>query len=289
MNPEPESKSGDQKKFVYWLNEQDIPRVSEFLTTQGISLNSVGKTPCQVLKADDAQAQIASPDVFNGFCSRQGSWYRQSDRNGQHLLMTATRLPAEYDAFLDAEVTESDFQPERFPDDDEIQELVDSKAYQSGKPSDWELVGFWEAIGMKLFFTFLGFWKLGETMKKYWPRQCASHANFLGHHYTVALDGEDVPCQCLSRCGQIRWCKARCLSRYTAGYPNLSDGKTNDSYTTHLFLPTAPAPKTQTADPTPLHSPPHLNPVHRAQDNLPLHVAPARETPSHHCDPPDSL
>ena len=48
MNPEPESKSGDQKKFVYWLNEQDIPRVSEFLTTQGISLNSVGKTPCQV-------------------------------------------------------------------------------------------------------------------------------------------------------------------------------------------------------------------------------------------------
>ena len=193
MHSEPENKSGNQKKFVYWLDEQDIPRVSESLATQGIALNSVGKTPCQVLKADDAQARMAPPDVFNGFCKRQGSWYRQSDRNGQYLLMTATRLPAEYDSFLDAEVSESDFQPERFPDNDEIQDLVDSEEYQSGKPSDWELVGFWEAIGMKLFFTFLGVWKLGETMRRYWSRQCASHANFLGHRYTVVLDGEEVP------------------------------------------------------------------------------------------------
>jgi hypothetical protein len=185
--------SDGQKRYVYWFEEADLSRVEDALGERQVDLKPVKMTSCQVLHATDDTAYYAGPDIFNGMCSRQGSWYRQSDRNNQILVMTAQRLPDAFDDHLDVEVTDSDFRPERFPDDDEVEALIQTEEYQTQKPPDWELYGFFEAIGMKIFFTLIGFWKIGETFAKWWPRQCASHANFLSHKYTAEIDGEEVP------------------------------------------------------------------------------------------------
>ena len=195
MNPASESKdrSGNPHQFVYWFEETDVNRIKETISALGLRLKFARMSPCEVLKSKGNTVFIASPEVFNRVCSRQGAWYRRSHRDGQYLLVGAQRLPAEFDRFLDAEIVASDFRPDRLPTQQEIQNLIESPAYTENKPSDWELIGLKDAIMMKLLFTLTGIWKKGDDLKKFWPTQCAVHANFLGHEFTTDIDGERVP------------------------------------------------------------------------------------------------
>jgi hypothetical protein len=195
VNPTPESRDRNRThhQYVYWFEETDVSRVKETIPTLGLRLKLARMTPCEVLKSAADTVFIASPEVFNRVCSRQGSWYRRSHRYGQFLLVSAQRLPAEFDRFLDAEIVESDFRPDSLPTEEEIRDLIDSPAYQENKPSDWELIGRKDAFKMKFLFTLLGTWKKGDNLKKYWPTQCAVHANFLDHQFTTDIDGESVP------------------------------------------------------------------------------------------------
>ncbi len=180
-------------KYVYWIDQSSLDSVKELLKDDGWTAKEVRLTPCETMKAADRTVLLASPGVFNGMCGRQGAWYRKSKRNGQFLQVSQGRLPAALDRYCSATYSASSFVPAAFPDDREIEELVNTSQYQEQRPPEWELIGLKDAVMMKVLFTLIRIWKRGDNLKKYWPKHCATHANFLVHRFTTEIDGEPVP------------------------------------------------------------------------------------------------
>jgi hypothetical protein len=184
---------GPWQVYVYWICKTDLAWARKTLADLELRVKDVRLTPCQTMKASADTVLMASPAVFNGMCGRQGSWYRRSHRAGQTLLVSGSRLDRGFERFLDVVVSETDFAPQRVPSKPEIVSLTEAREYQESKPADWELIGLKDAIIQKLLFTMIGIWKRGDSLKKHWPTQCASHANFLVSQFTTDLDGEAVP------------------------------------------------------------------------------------------------
>ena len=179
--------------YLYWFDEVDFVRAKAQLVEAGRKVVSTQLTPCQVLKASGNKVVYATPEVWSRMCVRQGSWYRNSRRLGQYMVMSEGKLPETYDAFLDAEISQTNFKPDTLPTTSELVALVESSAYQDGKPEEWEAKTTMDAIMFKLLFSLTRFWKWGDNLKKHWITHRANHANFLARHFTAKVDGEDVP------------------------------------------------------------------------------------------------
>jgi len=179
--------------YVYWFDGKHLPWVRETLAGIGLEIKKAKLTPCQALGASSGTVYIAAPQIFNGLCKRQVAWYRHSHRCGQYLLVSAQRLPQDFETFLEARYSESDFSPPYSPSDEEIEELVASPEYQENKPRDRELMGLKDAILQKLLFSVTGLWRQGDNFSKFRPKQCTTHANFILHRFTAKYDGEEVP------------------------------------------------------------------------------------------------
>ena len=181
-----------QQQFLYWFPEADFQRARDLLKSEGYSVSAAVLTPCQVMKAEGNRVVYAPPAVWTRICRRQSTWYRSSRRAGHFMLMSARRLPPKLEPFFDAELSATDFQPERLPDSEELRAIVDSDAYQDQKPEGWEAIGFKDALMFKILFTVTRFWGWGDNLRRHWLGQRANHANFLARHFTTTLDGEDV-------------------------------------------------------------------------------------------------
>ncbi len=192
--------------LLYWLDEDAFYNAKEILREAGIKLVSSKLTPCQVLRASGNTVVYASPAMWSRVCVRQGSWYRDSRRFGQYMMVSARKLPEELDAYLDAELRESDFMPDALPSTDELQALVDSEAYQTAKPEAWEAKTAMDAFMYKTLFTLTRFWGWGDNLKRYWLSHKATHANFLAHHFTTEIDGEAVPYSVATNAGICSSC-----------------------------------------------------------------------------------
>ena len=178
---------------LYWFDEAAFFEAKEDLIAAGINVVSSMLTPCQVMRASGNKVVYASPEVWSRICVRQGSWYRESKRFGQYMMMSERKLPSTYDRYLDAEITKTDFKPETLPSTDELRSLVESRAYQDNKPAAWEEKGVKDALMFKVLFSLTRFWGWGDNLAKHWLSHKAHHANFLAHHFTTEIDGESVP------------------------------------------------------------------------------------------------
>ncbi len=150
-------------------------------------------TPCQVLRASGTKVVYATPEIWSRMCVRQGSWYRDSKRNGQYMMVSEHKLPHTFDENLDAEITNTEFTPKSLPTTLGLEDLVNSKAYQENKPGEWEAKTRKDAIMFKMLFSLTRFWGWGDNLKKYWLSHKATHANFLTRKFTVEIDSESVP------------------------------------------------------------------------------------------------
>ncbi len=65
-------------------------------------------TPLDVIN----KISSVAPEVWNDTCSRQGSWYRTSEKNGLYLIVSSFELE-DYEDQKSAVLTESDFVPPR--------------------------------------------------------------------------------------------------------------------------------------------------------------------------------
>lgn len=182
-----------RKKYIYWLDQEDFKETKRALESTGLKLGNSLMTPCQTLQATDDKLVYAGPEVWSRVCARQGSWYRNSDHKGQYLLVSQNRLPEECDRYLDAEFSESDFQPSTLPTTSDLEALIGSEQYNKNKPREWEAKGIVDAVMFKILFTLTRFWGFGENLKRYWLSQRANHANFLAHRFTAEIDGQQVP------------------------------------------------------------------------------------------------
>ena len=196
----------DLKQHLYWLQKADFEWAKELLSREGFRLTATLLTPCQVLKASGRKVVYAPPEVWSRICVRQGSWYRDSRRSGQYMLMSEGKLPEALDPFLDSTMSGSDFLPEQLPSQQQLKEIVDSKEYQQGKPTEWEGIGIKDAMMFKVLFTLTRFWKKKDNLKKFWLSQRANHANFLSHKVTTDIDGERVPYSVTENAGVCSSC-----------------------------------------------------------------------------------
>lgn len=179
--------------YLYWLSQEEFDGARTILKKNGFSLSATLLTPCQVMRAKGNNVIYAPPSVWSRLCVRQGSWYRDSTKAGKTMLMSEKRLPKEMDSHLDATLDESEFQPDKLPGPAELEKVVESNAYQHGKPKAWEGIGWWDSFMFKSFFGLFGFWKRGETLKTFWLSHKANHANFVSKEYTTRINDEDVP------------------------------------------------------------------------------------------------
>lgn len=180
------------KKYIYWMTQQDFDFARNRLKQHDYKVTATQMTPCEVLKCNGKTLLYATPGVFNRVCTRQGSWYRASDKAGKTMLVSDHKLDAAYDRYLDAIIDESNFSPEHLPSRKELKLLVGMPAYNGNKPAEWEQVAVKDKIMFKSLFTMTGFWKWGDNMKKHWLNHRANHANFLSKQFSTMIDNELV-------------------------------------------------------------------------------------------------
>lgn len=186
------SKDSPARMYLYWFPEDKFLWAKNTLIDKGMELSSSPLTPCQVLHASGNKVTYATPGVWSRICVRQGSWYRNSKRFGQYMMMSENKLADIFDDYLDVEISETDFVPKALATTQQLQDLVDSDVYNATKPTAWEAKGIKDSFMFKVIFTLTGFWGWGDNLKKYWLSHKANHANFLARHFTTRIDGEDV-------------------------------------------------------------------------------------------------
>lgn len=180
-------------KYIYWVPNNEFSEFKSSLIARGIIPKAVYATPCETLRAKADVVRYASSETFNGLCQRQGSWYRNSNRAGSYLVVSAKQLPKEYSPYFDATIIESDFQPDLLPNQSQLKDLVASNAYKNACPNGWENKGIKDSLMFKVLFSITGFWGWGDNLSRHWLSHRANHANFLAQHHTVEMDGEQVP------------------------------------------------------------------------------------------------
>ena len=194
------------KQYLYWMPEAEFQNAKKMLKEEGYSLWSAPMTPCQVLWASGKRVIYATPGVFSRMCVRQGSWYRASEKRGQYMMVSACRLPEALEEHLEAEISESSFQPQELPSASELEDLVAADEYQDNKPKGWEDIGVKDAVMYKSMFTMNRFWGWGDNLKKHWLGHQANHANFLARRFTTEIDGEQVPYSVTENAGVCSSC-----------------------------------------------------------------------------------
>ena len=84
-------------------------RLRKELLEQNIKLKKAKGIVCTPLDRINKIASVP-PAVWNETCARQGSWYRQSERNGQFLIVSSFELK-DFEKYRSAIITETDFVP----------------------------------------------------------------------------------------------------------------------------------------------------------------------------------
>jgi hypothetical protein len=75
-------------KYIYWLPKEKEEGLRAELQSRNKKLKSGKAVVCTGL--DEITEIISvSPDVWAGTCNRQGSWYRESDKNGLYLIISS--------------------------------------------------------------------------------------------------------------------------------------------------------------------------------------------------------
>lgn len=179
-------------RYIYWLDKDEFNVIKPTLLSFGYKLSSAKLTPCESLNASGKTIIYAYPQIWSRLCTRQGSWYRESNRAGKTLLVSDHPLPEVMQPYLDAEMTQSKFKPDYYPTKQTLREMVDSPEYQSSRPNEWENTGIKDSVMFKIFFSVTRFWGVGDNLSRHWLAHQANHANFLTKTFTTRIDDEEV-------------------------------------------------------------------------------------------------
>jgi hypothetical protein len=126
------------RKHAYWLTREEENHLRKELESRGHKMKTARGIVCSPLDRINKLASVA-PGVWDETCSRQGSWYRASDKNGLYLVVSSFELE-ELSARKAATITESDFRPPRLATREEKESLVSEFDVQSKIPSEWPQV-----------------------------------------------------------------------------------------------------------------------------------------------------
>ena len=172
-------KEGPYTKHVYWLTKDEEARLREELAARDIKLKSAKSIVCTPLDVINKISSVA-PDVWDGTCGRQGSWYRTSNKNGLYLIVSSFDLDGLKNQKA-ATITESDFVPPRLAALKDKRALSRDASLKTRIPEDWQHV---EDIEKRIYLRWAG--RLGSDVHDYdflYLSHTANHANFISPRF----------------------------------------------------------------------------------------------------------
>ncbi len=178
------------QKYCYWVDADCLKEIREKVEQSGAELDDEVRIPCRVLRAS-REVSYCSPTAWYGFCKRRTSWYWESDKVGQYLIVSSSSLD-HWKIKNPIIIRESSFKPERLPSPIELAQLTKSREYQKRKPRAWEQV---EPIDKDFYQTWFERHRENEPFDfdKIFLSHSANHANFLDPKFFVQLNGATAP------------------------------------------------------------------------------------------------
>ena len=176
-------------KHVYWLTKDEEALLRKALEDRGIKMKSAKGVVCTPLDPFNKISSVA-PGVWSETCSRQGSWYRSSDRNGLYLIISSLELE-DYGDRKAATITGSDFVPPRGASDREKERMVRDRDFQARIPAQWPRV---KEAERRIYLRWAR--RLGSNADGYeslYLTHTANHANFIKPRLFVTRNGDVVP------------------------------------------------------------------------------------------------
>jgi len=182
-------KGGPYIKHIYWLTEDEEARLRDELRAREIKIKTARGIVCTPLDRINRIASVA-PEVWNDSCSRQGSWYRRSEKNGLYLIISSFELEG-YGDRRSAVITQSDFVPPRLASMEDKEALSESPGFRDRVPDQWKEVGETEK---RIYLRWAR--RLGSDVNDYdflYRSHTANHANFIDPHFFIESEDGIIP------------------------------------------------------------------------------------------------
>jgi len=176
-------------KHIYWLTKDEEARLRDELDSREIKLRNAKGIVCTPLDVINKISSVA-PEVWNDTCTRQGSWYRTSEKNGLYLIVSSFELEG-YEDLKSAVLTESDFVPPKLASLENKKALSEDPRLRKRIPSEWKQVGETEK---RIYLRWAG--RLGSDIQKYdflYLSHTANHANFINPQFFLEDDSGIIP------------------------------------------------------------------------------------------------
>ncbi len=200
----------EYQKYTYWLNESDFSNFQNDILRKGITLYRAAKAVC-VPMSRRVDIGVVEPHVWDKFdiCKRQMSWYRESPRAGQYLIISSFEL-SDYGLTPETIIKESGFTPSEFPDREKQLEMIRRKSYIEARPDEWEDIDNEDPALIDKWMRVMGIRRI--TYKELFVTHCANHANFIEPEYFVEQNGSGIiP---YSICNKTNFICSACLEFY---------------------------------------------------------------------------
>ena len=129
------------------------------------------------------------PEVWDSTCHRQGSWYRESKKNGQYLIISSLELE-HFEPYKEAIITRSNFTLPRSASKEEMEEMVRDKEFKLLIPEEWNSISDLEK---RIWIR----WARRSGSDADWDTlfltHTANHANFIKPRFFIEENGQRIP------------------------------------------------------------------------------------------------
>ncbi len=177
------------RKLVYWLTKKEVSGLRRSLKERDIRLKEAKGIVCAPLDPLNKIAGVP-PEVWNATCARQGSWYRNSPKNGLTLIVSTFELEG-FESRKEAVLTESDFIPPRWATPEEKESMVADPVFSEKMPGQWTRI---EETEKRIYLRWAR--RLGSDVEGYdflYLSHTANHANFVVPRFFVEDETGIVP------------------------------------------------------------------------------------------------
>jgi hypothetical protein len=176
-------------KHIYWLNSVETARLRESFKSKGINIKSAKGIVCTPLDRIN-KISVVAPEVWDETCSRQGSWYRASDKRGLYLVVSSFELDDFYHR-KSSTIRPAGFRPPRLADTRDKREMIMDPEFSERVPEGWKKVDEFER---RIYLRWAK--RLGSEIEDFdylYLSQTANHANFIKPRFYVVEDGKMIP------------------------------------------------------------------------------------------------
>lgn len=176
-------------KHIFWLTKEEVLRLEQSLAARGIKLKYAKGVACTPLDEIN-KISCVPPQVWDGTCARQGSWYRASEKNGLFLVVSSFDLE-ELHARKAGTISQVDFHPPKLATLKDKNELAGDPDFDGRVPAQWRKISDLEK---RIFLRWAA--RLGSETEDFdllYLSHTANHANFLKPRLLVREDELIIP------------------------------------------------------------------------------------------------